>query len=188
MTRQPGRWVLSAAAVAAGCVVGLGFAPFNQWYLVPAGVAAFVLVCLRSTTRVGLLRGYLFGWGFNAVAFHWSAALGLPVLAVFVAWLAVWQALVGLVIAATRRTPLWGGVGVAAWMAAEWAGARWPLGGFGWGRLAFTALETPVDGWFPFLSVTGVSCLIVTTSFLLAWVLRPLTTRYEWRTRLRAVK
>jgi apolipoprotein N-acyltransferase len=104
------------------------------------------------------------------VAFRWSGALGIPVLAVFAAYLAVWYALVGLVVAAVRKTPIWGFVAVSSWMAAEWAAARFPFGGFGWGRLAYTAGGTPIDGFFPLISSSGVSALIVTTAVLLTWV------------------
>ena len=179
MTPRTRRWLLSGLSVVAGCAVGLGFDPVNLWWLVPVAVAVFVCVSLASTTRVGLLRGYLFGLGFNIVAFHWVDVLGVLVPLVFAIWLAVWYAVVGLVVSLTRKTPAWGFAGVTAWMAAEWASSRWPFGGFGWGRLAFTAAGTPIDGLFPLVSVTGVSCLIVSTGFLLAWAARR---GWAWRT------
>ena len=163
-------WLLSGIAALAGCGMGLGFAPFNWWWIAPICLAALVVVLIRSTPKVGLLRGYLFGWGFNAVSVHWVAVLGLPVLGVFVTWLAVWYALVGLAVSLTRKTPVWGFVGAATWMAAEWASARWPFGGYGWGRLAYTSVDSPLNGLFPFISVTGVSLVVVSTGFLLAWV------------------
>jgi len=170
---HPGRrWLLSGIALLAGCAVGLGFAPTNLWPLVPIGVAGFVVVALASSARVGLLRGYLFGLGFSFVAFRWLSILGLPVVAAMAVWLSVWYALVGLTVAALRRTPVWGFAGVAVWMGAEWIGARWPFGGFGWGRLAYTAADTPLDGLFPLISATGVSLVIVSSAFLLAWVIR----------------
>jgi len=178
MTPRTLRWLKSGLAVAAGCCMGLGFEPFNMWFVVPVAVAVFVCVNLASTPRVGLLRGYLFGFGFNIVAFHWAGVLGVTVLLVFVVWLAVWYALVGLVISLTRRTAVWGLTGVAAWMGAEWVSSRWPFGGFGWGRLAYTSVGTPIDGLFPIVSVSGVSCLIVTTGFLLAWAARG---AWAWR-------
>ena len=178
MTSRARRWLLSGLSMVSGCCAGLGFEPFNLWWLVPVAVAAFVCVNLASTPRTGLLRGYLFGFGFNAVAFHWVAVLGIWVLLVFVVWLAVWYGLVGLAVSLTRRTPVWGFVGVAVWMGAEWISARWPFGGFGWGRLAFTASRAPIGGLFPMVSVTGVSCLIVTIGFLMAWVARG---AWEWR-------
>jgi len=159
-------------SLVAGCAVGLGFPPFDLWWLVPVGVGVFVAMAATSTAPVGLLRGYVFGLGFNAVAFHWVAVLGWPVLAVFVVWLACWYALVGLVVAWTRSTPVWGMAGLATWMAIEWCGARWPFGGFGWGRLAYTAAGTPLDGWFPLISVTGVSALVVASGFVIGWAIR----------------
>jgi len=179
MTQRARRWLYSGLSAIAGCCVGLGFEPYNLWWLVPVAVAVFVCVNLVSTPKVGLLRGYLFGLGFNIVAFHWVDVLGVSVVLVFAVWLAVWYAIVGLVISLTRKTPAWGFAGVATWMGAEWACARWPFGGFGWGRLAYTASDTPINGLFPIISVTGVSFLIVTTGFLLAWVARR---GWAWRT------
>jgi len=173
------RWILTGLSVIAGCCVGLGFEPVNLWWLVPLAVAVFVAVNLASTPRVGLLRGYLFGFGFNALAFHWVDVLGAMVVVVFSIWLAVWYALVGLVISLTRKTPVWGLAGVGAWMGAEWISSRWPFGGFGWGRLAFTASDAPINGLFPLISVTGVSFVILATGFLFAWVARRI---WIWRT------
>ncbi len=171
--RSPHRWLMNGLALVAGGLVGLGFPPFGLWWLVPVGVAAMVSLALLSRPAGGLLRGYLFGFGFNLVAFHWIGVLGWPVVLVFVAWLALWQGLVGLVLACTRRSPAWGFAGVAAWMAGEWLCARWPFGGFGWGRLAYPMADSPLNGLFPFISVTGVSLVVVSTGFLLAWVVRP---------------
>jgi len=165
--------------VIAGCAVSLGFEPYNLWWLVPVAVAVFVCVSLASTPKVGLLRGYLFGLGFNIVAFHWVDVLGVLIPLVFAVWLAVWYALIGLIVSLTRKTPAWGLAGAAAWMGAEWISARWPFGGFGWGRLAYTAAGTPIDGLFPVISVTGVSFLIVSAGFLLAWAARRV---WAWRT------
>ncbi len=188
-TRRRGRardWRLAVAALVAGAMTGLGLAPFNWWWLVPFGLAGLVLVCLASPARAGLWRGYVFGVGFNTVACHWVMIIDPPVgygaLIVFVAWLSLWQALIGVAIASTRRTPLWGGVGVAAWMAAEWACSRWPFGGYGWGRLAHTGVDTPLAGLYPLISAGGVSLIIVSIGFLLAWVLRPLAAALTSRT------
>jgi apolipoprotein N-acyltransferase len=99
-------------------------------------------------------------------------------------WLALWYAAVALIISVTRQTRAWGFAGVAAWMGLEWLCARAPWGGFGWGRLAYTAPGTLIDGLFPIISATGVSLVIVVTGFALAWLVwpvvsgeRPLTLR-----------
>ena len=154
-------------------MVGLGFAPTHLWWLVPVGVAGFLSVVLLSQPRSGFNRGYLFGLGLNLVAFRWSGALGLPVVAVFAAYLAVWYALVGLAVALVRKTPVWGFVAVGSWMMAEWLAARVPFGGFGWGRLAYTAGGTLIDGFFPLISATGVSAIIITTAVVVTWAFRP---------------
>ena len=173
-TRWWPRWLLTGIALVCGCAVGLGFAPYNCWWLVPLGLAGLVSVCLLSTTKVGLLRGYVFGLGLAGVAFPWIGVLGIAILSVFIAYLALWYAIFGLVVAATRRTPVWGFAGAATWMVIEWVSSRWPMGGFGWGNLSYTAADAPVNGLFPWISTTGVSLVILTSGFLLAWMIRPL--------------
>ncbi|MCL2471689.1 MAG: apolipoprotein N-acyltransferase [Propionibacteriaceae bacterium] len=167
------RWLLTGVCLVGGCAVGVGFPPLNLWWLVPVGIAIFAMIAVRSSPGAGLFRGFVFGLGFNTVAFQWVDVLGVPVLAAFVVMLALWQAVVGLVIAATRKTPAWGCLGIATWMGTEWACARWPFGGFGWGRLAYTSAGTPIDGWLPIISASGVSFLVVTSGFVLAWVIGP---------------
>ncbi|MCL2783952.1 MAG: apolipoprotein N-acyltransferase [Propionibacteriaceae bacterium] len=186
-TRSYRGWLISGVALVAGLLVGAGFPPLNLWFLVPVGLTGFVLVSLASTTRIGLLRGFIFGFGFNILAFQWIGILGVGVLVLFMAWLAVWYAVVGLVISATRETPAWGFAGVTAWMGAEWACSRWPAGGFGWGRLAYTAVGTPIDGLFPFIGSTGVSLIIISTAVLIAFVVRPMMTSESSLRRLHPV-
>jgi apolipoprotein N-acyltransferase len=158
----------------AGISVGLGFAPTDLWWLVVPGIAVFLVVVKETRPKIGLVYGYLFGFALAMTAFRWTSVLGLPVLAVVAAWLAIWYALVGLVVAASRNTAMWGFLGVATWMAGEWLGARFPFGGFGWGRLAYTTVGTPLDGFFPLISATGVSLIIISTAFLLAWAVSTL--------------
>ncbi|MCL2482882.1 MAG: hypothetical protein FWF43_05610 [Propionibacteriaceae bacterium] len=167
------RWLLTGACLVGGCAVGVGLPPLNLWWLVPVGLAVFVMIAVRSSPGAGLFRGFVFGLGFNTVAFQWVAVLGVAVLAAFVLMLALWQAVVGLVIALTRKTPAWGFLGIATWLGTEWACSRWPFGGFGWGRLAYTSAGTPIDGWLPIISASGVSFLIVTSGFVIAWLLGP---------------
>jgi apolipoprotein N-acyltransferase len=161
-------------ATLSGLITGLGFPPLHLWVLIPVGVAGMAWACCHLKPGRGLLAGWLYGFGFNIVVVHWISVLGVPVLAILVAWMAVWYGLVGLVLSLTRKIP--GGllVGMAMWIAIEWGAARWPMGGFGWARLAFSAAGTPIDGLFPLISSTGVSLLIAGSGFGLAWIVRTL--------------
>ena len=57
----------------------------------------------------------------------------------------------------------------AVWVAGEWLYSRFPFGGFGWTRTAYTMVGSPLEGWFPLVSVAGVSGLAALVSALLAW-------------------
>lgn len=165
MSRRVERWTALAAALVAGLVVGLGFPPYRLWPAIPLGLAALLLACRRLGPGRGFIAGYVFGAGFYGVVIHWMAALGWPVMAVLTAWMAVWYGLVGLVLSLTRRRRGGWLAGVAVWLGAEWASGRWPIGGFGWARLAFATAGTPIDGLLPLVSSSGVGLLIVTTGF-----------------------
>jgi apolipoprotein N-acyltransferase len=55
----------------------------------------------------------------------------------------------------------------------EFAYSRWPFGGFGWTRIAYTAVDTPLAGYLPIVGVAGVSFLVALTGQLVAWAVRP---------------
>jgi apolipoprotein N-acyltransferase len=175
-----------AMSCVAGAVVGLGYAPTDYWWIVVPGIATFINITLSRGRLGGYVCGYLFGFGLALVAFRWTSVTGIAVPFVFAAFLGLWYALVGLVVAAAKKTPAWGFLGVGVWMSIEWACARVPFGGFGWGRLAYTAVGTPLAGFFPLVSATGVSFIIISTAFLLVAVTR-YATNTELATRPRVV-
>ena len=63
-------------------------------------------------------------------------------------------------------------VAVAAaccWVLIEYAYSRIPLGGFGWTRIAYAAVDTPLAGFFPIIGVAGVSFVVALLGQLIAW-------------------
>jgi apolipoprotein N-acyltransferase len=156
----------------------MAFFPAHCWLLAPPAIGLWFALVVGQQWRRAALMGYAYGIGFNAVAIHWAAVLGWAVLLVFVAWLAIWQALTAVAIALTKRWGIALGVGAACWMAGEWLCARWPFGGFGWTRLGYAMVDTPIDGLFPLISVGGLSLICVGVAALLAMVI---TWASTWR-------
>ncbi|MDR1807744.1 MAG: apolipoprotein N-acyltransferase [Propionibacteriaceae bacterium] len=172
LSRRSRRLVTGLAAVAAGVCTGLAFPPTGWWPLLPLGLAVFgwLTAIRRPRGRMGLALGFLFGLGFFAVLIRW-----LLVVEVWFAYfaltavMALWLALLGGALTWLGRFRGWPAFAASAWIVVEFADSRWPLGGFPWGRLAYAAAGTPIDGWFPVISASGVSWLIAATSFLLPW-------------------
>ena len=97
-------------ALLAGALAALGFAPFDQWWLLPLALAALFHWSLSQPPRTAAGSGFLFGLGYFAVAVHWvfiscyrfgDMGVLLSALATFllVAYLALYPALFGWVVA-----------------------------------------------------------------------------------------
>ncbi|MEA5643061.1 hypothetical protein, partial [Cutibacterium granulosum] len=155
-------------AVVAGVATGLGQIPGGQWLTVPGVAALTVIVCWRPARRAPLL-GYLFGLGLYASTVSWSSVLGWPVAVLLIAVLGMFPALTAWTIRLVRDLP-----GAPVWAACMWSAtevllARWPVGGFGWVRLAWSAMDTPAAGMLRWIGAVGVSLMVALAGQLLAF-------------------
>ena len=133
-----GRWAASSLTFA--------FEPYGLWWLAPIAVAILALAVRGLAWRPAAVVGITFGLAEMVVLLHWVGIYVGPV-----PWLvlAVFEALyfaplaIGLAFALRLPVPLAviGGAGV--WVAEEAVRTRWPYGGFGWGRLAFSQADAP---------------------------------------------
>lgn len=187
---RPGRaWLPHLGAFAAGWLLYPAFAPIGWWWLAPLAVAAFTLA-VRAAQLGRVARGqkrpwaaaawagFWFGLAFCYTIFRWVDVIGVD------AWIALGlvEALyfvpLGAAVASVSRLRF-----AAFWQALLWVGEeffrdRWPLGGFSWGRLAFSQTHTPLTkivalGGAPLLSFA--TALVGTV--LAALVLRGLNAR-----------
>jgi apolipoprotein N-acyltransferase len=157
------------AAPTGGALMYLACAPRTLWWLAPIAFALLGAVLRGRRWRAGLGLGLLFGLAYFAPLLPWVGIYVGPV-----PWLAlaVMEALfVGLgcaLIAVASRLPA-----APVWMAALWVAteaftARFPFGGFSWGKVAFSQ----ADGPFVRLAALGgtplVSFAVVLTGFGLA--------------------
>lgn len=163
----------------AGLVLPLAFAPLGWWPLAPLSVAALFYLWLDSSPQRALWRGWLFGLGMFGTGVSWVvesfqygfAPLPLAVVltGVFVAFLAVFPALLGYLVmrfACGRRWLTLYVVLPAGWVLCEWVRASF-LTGFTWLQLGYSQLDTPLGGLFPLLGVYGVGYGVAFTAAVL---------------------
>ena len=144
------RWpaVPLVLAAAAGVALYASFAPLDWWPIAVPAVAALTLLLHGRTWRAGLLLGFVAGLAQFVPLLFWLnvvTPLAWFVLAIAeAAYLAVLGGCLTLVIGRTPGWPVWS---ACLWVAEEYVRSRWPLGGFGWGRLAFSQPDTPFTGY-----------------------------------------
>ena len=68
-----------------------------------------------------------------------------------------------------ERLRWWPLATACCWVLIEYAYSRIPFGGFGWTRIAYAAVDTPLAGFFPIIGVAGVSFVVALIGQLIAW-------------------
>lgn len=146
-------------AVGGALALAVAFPAWNAWFLAPAGPAGLLLAVRGRRLRVAFSLGVLFGAVFFAVLLTWLTNLGLAPWLLLTALQSLVLGLLGVAVALAWRYP---GRLIAvpcAWVAVEALRARFPLGGFPWGRLGFSQADAPTARW---VSIGGIP--------LLSWV------------------
>lgn len=159
-------------AVGFGVVTALGFEPYAWWLLLLPGVAGLSLLALGADRLwKALLLGLGYGLGYMGLGLDWMSAIFL-------------EALVGIVLATTMfyvflagliyafRTRAWWPVPIAVcWVLVEAIVSRWPFDGFGWMRLGYTMVDSPISGLYPLVGVVGMTFAVALCAQLLLWLL-----------------
>jgi apolipoprotein N-acyltransferase len=172
------------AALLAGALLPLAFAPFNLYVFSVVSPAILWALWLRASARRALLRGFLFGLGMFGVGVTWIyvsihtfGGVGVPmtvfITVLFVTVLSLFPAAAGY---AARLLSRGGGDGVAllvvfpaAWVTAEWV-RGWFLTGFPWLNLGYSQIDGPLAGLAPVAGVYGVSLAVAVSAGLLCYV------------------
>lgn len=187
---RPGRgWLPHLGAFASGLLLYPAFAPIGWWWLAPLSVAGFTLAvraAYQGRVAGGRRRpwaaagwgGLWFGLAFCYTIFRWVDVIGVDALVALGLVEALYFVPLGAAVGSVSRLR-----GAAFWQALLWVAEeffrdRWPLGGFSWGRLAFSQTQTPLTkivalGGAPLL--TFATALVGTV--LAALVLRLLKAR-----------
>jgi len=135
----------------AAFLTSAAFEPIGIWYLAIFGFAIY-LRSLRVSSRP-ILHSFAFGFILNSIVLYWSGKYvgALPWLA-----LSILQALFYLPVGwIYRRTHslIWSAITL---LLMEEFRSRFPFGGFGWTRIAFSQVESPA---LPIVAIGGVLAL-----------------------------
>ena len=175
------RWVALGLAFAGGLGLASSFAPLAWWPLAVPATAAIVIAVKGQTWRAGLALGFVAGLG-EFIPLLWWLHVVTPL-----AWVALalvmsaYLALLGSGLAVVvRRLPGWPVWAACLWVADELVRDRWPLGGFSWGRLAFSQGDTPFTGYAALGGAPAVTFAVALSAGLVAlggFTVRPAFTR-----------
>ena len=135
----------------AAFLVSAAFEPIGIWYLAVIGLTLY-LQKLRSSSRP-LLHSLAFGFILNAIVLYWSGKYVGPIPWLLLSALqSLFYLPVGWVYRRTHRL-LWSAL---ALLAMEEIRSRFPFGGFGWTRIAFSQVDSPA---LPIVALGGVIAL-----------------------------
>jgi apolipoprotein N-acyltransferase len=152
-----------------GIALGLSWQPFGVWPLMLVGIPAFTLA-VRGTRLINAFGlGYLFGLAMLALAVSWVHVLGTWVAVALIIFMSLFLGLLGLATSLVGRLRWWPLATACCWVLIEYAYSRIPFGGFGWTRIAYAAVDTPLAGFFPIIGVAGVSFVVALVAQLIAW-------------------
>jgi apolipoprotein N-acyltransferase len=179
-------WLAAIIATASGLILAAAFAPVNWWPLAVPSVALF-LAAVRGRTfwrgwRLGMLAGLgellpLIWWVHVIAPYAWALLAVVESL-----YIAVLGGALALVVGRLRGWPVWT---ACLWVAEELVRDRWPLGGFTWGRLAFSQPDTAFTA---FASVAGAPlvtfAVALSGAFLALAVIGLLPLRTGWQPRI----
>ncbi len=95
--------------------------------------------------------------GLLGVSISWIHVLGSWIAVLLIAFEALFFGLLGLTLHLTAALRWWPLAAALCWSLIEFLYSRLPFGGFGWVRLAYAAVDTPLAGFLPVIGVAGVS-------------------------------
>lgn len=160
-------------AAVGGLGASLAFAPFG-W--APCAVLAVaVLTWCTQVARSGgsaLAAGAGFGVAFMGTSLIWQTEIMIASYAGLVAATALVFVAIGVLSYWVRALPAWPVFVAASWSVAEYVISVFPFGGFGWMRLGYTQLDTPLAGLYPLVGAAGVTFVVALMGACLAAVVR----------------
>lgn len=150
--------------------MGFAYAPYRIWPLAILGAGqVIVLVRAMRSARSAAAYGYLFGLGYFGLTISFMKIFGWWALVATVAVTAVGGALLFYlerIVLTCRAWPLWT---ACCWSLVEWIWQRFPFGGFGWVRLAFSTADQPLGGYLWVGGAAFTSWVVALCASLCIW-------------------
>ncbi len=154
-----------------GAAIGLSWQPFGLWPLLLVGIPALTAAVQGVRLRRAFWLGGVSGVVMLGIGLGWIWVLGLPIAVALIVFMSLYLAVMAIGLRLVGALPGWPLWAACCWVLAEFAASRIPFGGFGWARLAYAAVDTPLAGWFPLIGVAGVSFLVALVPHLALYVL-----------------
>jgi apolipoprotein N-acyltransferase len=161
------------AAGLAGVLLALDFDPIDLPYSSIVGVAALFVIAHRLDPvrrRDVALLGLAFGLGFMAPLIWWMHAVSYGAYVALVLAQAVFFVPILFGLRLVSRLWWWPVAMPAVWVLGESARSVVPFSGFPWGRLAHTAVDTPLDGYVRWVGMPATSFIVCLLAAGLAWL------------------
>ncbi len=166
------------AALAAGALTPLAFAPYELYPLAILTLAVLFHLWRGVTPRRAAWRGWLFGLGLFGFGIHWvyismsefggmSWALSAALTALLIVFVSLFPALAGALSARLLNRGLAMVLVLpAVWTLCEWL-RGWFLTGFPWLNLGYSQIDAPLAGLAPLAGVYGISLAAALSAALL---------------------
>lgn len=153
-------WVAFGLCLVAGIVLFLAFDPVGFGPYVIGGVAIMTIALIGRRPIVGFGLGFLTGTVFFALLMRWMLVIGFDAWLLLALYCGLWMGLIGWGTVLVTRLPLWPLWIAGLWVASEGLRGRFPLGGFPWGRLAFSQSEQDLSAWAYLVGLAGLTGLL----------------------------
>ncbi|CAN5121174.1 apolipoprotein N-acyltransferase [soil metagenome] len=169
------RTVICTIAAGAGVLSSLGFAPVGWGVAIVIGFALLILILRSQQVQAGsmgltILVGVAFGLGFAGPLVWWMTFVSFGA---FVVLATVQVVLIALGVVAVRAVvvlrgwPIWA---ACVWLGSEYVRGAFPFGGFPWGRLAYAAVDTPLEAYARLIGTPALSAVVFLVAALLAGI------------------
>lgn len=163
--------VRAALAIVTGVLTALGFQPYGWWPLVPVGVAGLSLAILAARRVRGAAGlGYAWGVGFLLLGVGWMQVIFVQAMVGLVLVEAVFYGVLGALIKVAVRTRWWPLLAAGCWTGIEFTFSRFPFNGFGWMRLGYSMVDSPLAWVLPLVGVAGLSFVTALVAQGIAWL------------------
>ena len=148
-----------------GVLLWAGFAPIENFVAPFIGIALLFRALINKDLRDRFLITFLAGLSFFLPLLHWSSVyVGSTPWLVLAIGESVLFSLIGLL----RLQRRWESalLFAALFTVVEILRMKFPFGGFGWGRLGFTQVDS-LAWLYPFIGITGISLLVSLCGFFI---------------------